>query len=220
MSPKKADPDIRVALIEQAAHLLAEEGSDALTLRRLTNAVGVSTMAVYTHFGSMEELHLAVREEGFARFRSRIEAVVRTDDPVADLSVLGWAYLDNALTNPDLYMAMFGKVRALVPSPTGLDTFANLVGTVSRCMDAGRFRADDPVKLANQLWVAGHGVAMFAIAGVMSEEEAGACFLEIGTNLVRMFAEEPETVDESLAIGLDRISQEPRAESVIPLPDR
>jgi len=39
VSPKVADPAVRIALIENAARITAEEGRDALTLRRLTGSV-------------------------------------------------------------------------------------------------------------------------------------------------------------------------------------
>ena len=51
VSPRTADPALRVTLIETAARLIAEHGTDALTLRRLASEVGASTMAIYTHFG-------------------------------------------------------------------------------------------------------------------------------------------------------------------------
>jgi AcrR family transcriptional regulator len=68
--PKTADPSVRTALIEHAARITAEEGREALTLRRLAAGVGTSTMAVYTHFGGMDDLRRAVRREGFARLAS------------------------------------------------------------------------------------------------------------------------------------------------------
>ena len=107
MSPKTADPAVRTALLEGAARLIATEGSAGLTLRRLADDVGTSTMAVYTHFGGMQNLRQEVRREGFARLRAHLEAVHPTGDPVADLGRLGWAYHDNALENPNLYRAMF-----------------------------------------------------------------------------------------------------------------
>jgi AcrR family transcriptional regulator len=43
-------------LIDRAARLFSEAGPAALTTRRLAAEAGTSTMAIYTHFGSMSEL--------------------------------------------------------------------------------------------------------------------------------------------------------------------
>ncbi|HEU4841752.1 MAG TPA: helix-turn-helix domain-containing protein, partial [Ilumatobacteraceae bacterium] len=66
--PRARNPDVADRLLEAAARVLAEEGRDAVTARRLATEVGASTMAVYTHFGSMDELLLGLWREGFRRF--------------------------------------------------------------------------------------------------------------------------------------------------------
>src|SRR5437764_15477988 len=89
----------RRALIEASARLIATEGSAALTLRRVADEVGTSTMAIYTHFGGMPELRRAVRREGFNRLAAYLVEVDATNDPVADLACLGLAYYNNAVAN-------------------------------------------------------------------------------------------------------------------------
>src|ERR1700722_8816568 len=96
VSPRIADPSLRTDLIETAARLVATEGRQGLTLRRLAGEVGTSTMAIYTHFGGMDELRREVRREGFARLRDRLDNVKATKDPVADLAMLGLAYYSSA----------------------------------------------------------------------------------------------------------------------------
>src|SRR5882757_7300328 len=109
VSPRRADPRTQTVLVETAAKLLAEEGPAALSTRRLAAAVGKSTMAVYTHFGGMDDLVRAMVHEGFARLHQRLGMVDLTDDPVADVITLGYAYRGNALEYPHLYAVMFGS---------------------------------------------------------------------------------------------------------------
>src|SRR5256885_199545 len=87
-----ANNGIHAALIEAAARLIANEGAAGLTLRRVADEVGTSTMAIYTHFGGMPELRRAVRLEGVARLADHLARVRESGDPVADLAVLGLAY--------------------------------------------------------------------------------------------------------------------------------
>src|SRR3989337_3832847 len=77
--------DVRRRLLEAAALLLAEDGPDALTARRLAKAAGTSTMAVYTHFGGMPALVKEIVAEGFARLDEHQATVPHTDDPLAEL---------------------------------------------------------------------------------------------------------------------------------------
>jgi AcrR family transcriptional regulator len=206
VSPKTADPAVRSALLETAARIIAAEGSGKLTLRRLAQEVGTSTMAVYTHFGSMTELRRQVRREGFARLGARLEAVETTGDPVADYIVLGWAYYTNATTYPDLYRAMFmdGPVDA-EDAGAGLETFAQCVAGVQRCLDGGRFDPADAVELATQTWALLHGIASLQLAHLLSREAALASLRDTALNLFRAFGDDPRALGRSWARAVERI---------------
>jgi AcrR family transcriptional regulator len=183
VSPRRADPALRERLIEKAASLLAQEGPAALSTRRLASEVGSSTMAVYTHFGGMDDLVRAVAHEGFARLNVRMRAVGESRDPVADVAALGDAYRRNALENPALYAVMFGGAGLGGFSLTDEDrqygrfTLEILVGAVVRCVEAGRFRPGDPGAIAHQMWIALHGLVSLELGGYLVEPyDADACF--------------------------------------------
>jgi AcrR family transcriptional regulator len=199
MSPKAADPAVRTALLENAARLLATEGAAGLTLRRLAEATGTSTMAVYTHFGGMASLRDEVRREGFARLRAHLEFVEATNDPVADLARLGREYHDNARENPHLYRAMFMDRAPETEDAIGLDTFDLLVAGVRRCMDTGRFSPADPVPLALQLWSAAHGVMALVLSGLLEDDLALATLDSTWRNLFLASGDVPARLDRSLA---------------------
>jgi AcrR family transcriptional regulator len=173
VSPRTADPAIGTALVEAAARLIASEGSSALTLRRLAREVGTSTMAVYTHFGSMEEVRRQVRREGFARLAAHLADVEDTRDPVFDLVLLGWAYYANAAANPHLYRVMFMEQPIdAEDAAVGLGTFDRLVRGVQRCIDAGRFLSADAADLATQLWAFNHGLVTLQLVALLSPDRS------------------------------------------------
>lgn len=173
MSPRRADPEVSTALVDAAARLLAEEGPAALSTRRLAAAVGTSTMAVYTHFGGMDDLVRAMVREGFARLHDRMARVRATEDPVADVITLGHAYRDNALEYPHLYSVMFGGSAlggfALTDDDRqhGRYTLLVLVDAVARAMAAGRFRTEDTQLVAQQMWIALHGLVTLDLGGYL-----------------------------------------------------
>ncbi len=173
------DPSVRVALIEAAAQLLADEGLPALSIRRVATTVGCSTMAVYTHFGSKEDLVQEIVREGFARLHAELSAVDHSSDPVHDLVNLGAAYRRNALANSHLYRVMFDLNPLALTDPAdhadagelGLDTFDALVAAIARCVDAGVMKGD-PRRLARVVWSTVHGAVSLELSGYLGEDGA------------------------------------------------
>lgn len=171
-SPEEDGSVVRQRLLESAAQLLDDGGPDALTVRGLARAANVSTMAVYTHFGGMADLVREIVTEGFRRLAEQVGNHAPSENPVADLVDLAFAYRANARQNPHLYAVMFGATSLggyrLTPreQAVGLYTFAILSKAVRRAMDFGALRPGDPDRTAHQLWAAMHGYVMLELAGL------------------------------------------------------
>jgi AcrR family transcriptional regulator len=168
--PRAPSPEVRRALIERAAGLLARR--EAVTLQSLVAGVGVSTMAVYTYFDGMPGLWGAVRQEGFVRLAERLASVRPQRDPVGHLATLGVAYVQHALASPDLYRVMFDASWDL-PDPEGAAAaFEPLVIGARRAQDLERFsRAEEAEDIAVRYWADGHGVASLIVTGVLSIDD-------------------------------------------------
>lgn len=197
-------------LIERAAAMLGRR--EPVSLRSVVAGTGVSTMAVYTHFDGMPGLWRAVRQEGFARLEERIAAVGITDDAVRDLTALGVACTENALTAPDLYRVMFdaatGPEDATATATTSAaataadETFDALVAAAARARAAGRFRADvDPARLALRWRAAGHGLTMLVLGGVITASTARAEAETVATALFVDAGDDPDRCRRSVAAG-------------------
>jgi AcrR family transcriptional regulator len=211
MSPRRADPQLPTALVEAAAKLLANEGPAAFSTRRLAAAVGASTMAVYTHFGSMDDLVRAMVHEGFARLHRRMTEVGATDDPVADVVTLGCAYRGNALDNPHLYAVMFGGSSLGGFSLTDDDrqhgryTLEVLVTAVTRCIAVGRFKPADPSLLANQMWIALHGLVTLELGRyLIGPYDADVCFEAQVSGLMLGAGDRPAATSRSIRRANER----------------
>src|SRR4051794_37632698 len=178
-------PQQRAALIAAAARLIATEGPSALTLRRVAEEVGTSTMAIYTHFGGMPELRRAVRREGYASLAAAGAGVEETDDPVYDVAMLGRVYNELAVREPHLYRVMFiEQPLDEADAEIGSDTRETLTKAMARCVEAGRFAPADPADLARQFWAFGHGVMALLSGRLLSPEEAYRCAVD---GAVRLF---------------------------------
>jgi AcrR family transcriptional regulator len=179
--PRKRDyGTLRRELIDAGGRLLAEEGPAALSTRRVAQATGTSTTAVYNLFGDKAGLVREMFLEGFDRLTAAFAAVPRTGDPEADLLALGDAYRANARDNPHLYELMFGRpVPEFRPDAEAgrriRPTFDALVGACARCVEAGVFAPAEPYAVAVQLNAMAHGLASLELRGALGgEAEADA----------------------------------------------
>ena len=162
---------LRADLLAVTERLMIETGSaEAVSIREIANAVGVTPPSIYLHFPDKESLILAVCERHFEAFDSVIEHAGRsTDDPVESLRRRGRAYVRFGLENPEPYRILFmtynesAQQRDLVVG-AGARAFQHLVDAVQRCIDAGAFRPVDPVLAATGVWSAVHGVTSLLIS--------------------------------------------------------
>ncbi|MFE0027720.1 TetR/AcrR family transcriptional regulator [Amycolatopsis sp. NPDC059021] len=188
MSDKPRAAETKARLIDAAIRLLSDGGPEALQARKLAAEVGASTMAVYTHFGGMGALVDAVAREGFLRLSAQMARVAETDDPVADLFALALAYRRAAVENPQLFAVTFGQSapsgqRATLTDLTseegrsapheGIEAFGYLLRGAERAIEAGRFKATDPLTAAFQLWSALHGFVTLETSGHFGTTEHG-----------------------------------------------
>ena len=177
MSPRPVRAEVRTALLENAARVLAEDGPAALSTRRLASETGVSTTAVYTYFGAMPELVRAVVREGFARLEARLTQAEPTADALLDATRMIYVFRENALADPHIYRVMFGgsAIAGFELSPDdrtiGLQTFRLGVDAVRRLMGEGVYTKSDPWPLALGLWSGVHGHVMLDLNGYFLKED-------------------------------------------------
>jgi AcrR family transcriptional regulator len=205
VTERRAEPAVRVRLLEGAARLLAEEGPSVLTLRRVATEADTSTMAVYTHFGSMADLADAVVAEGFARLAALLAEVPRTDDAITDLAGLARAYLVNARRNPHLYAVMFGtaplgkyRPRSTGERERGRYTFDEIVETSRRAVEQGRLRPAEPLAIASQLWTAMHGYVMLDVGGYFGKDGIDHVLVPMFVNLLSGLGADPDAALASI----------------------
>ena len=81
---KKSDVQ-RIALIDAAETLMAEEGYAAVTSRRVAAKAGVGHQLVHYYFQSMDELYLTVFRRRAETNMERLRAVMQADKPLRAL---------------------------------------------------------------------------------------------------------------------------------------
>lgn len=83
--PREYDERTASRLLEAAERIVAEEGLDALSVRRVAGEIGVTTRAVYSRFGSKDGLVVALGARAFHLLKAATDALPATSDPADDL---------------------------------------------------------------------------------------------------------------------------------------
>lgn len=163
----------RSTLLQAAVELLREEGPGGLTVRRLTEVLGLSRQVVYTQYGSIGGLVDALYREGFSRL---LEAAGRAQDvPAGDDRVVAGclAYRTMATDNPELYSVMFERpFRSYSPEAESrrfaLRAFEPLVTAIE---GTGRTRREAKT-LALSVWAVVHGLVHLELQGYFPRGDA------------------------------------------------
>jgi AcrR family transcriptional regulator len=162
-----------------ARRLLDREGAEAVTMRRVAKAVGITPMALYRHFADRDGLLNALADAGFREMEAHEAKAAMPRDPERRLTRILDMFLDFALEKPRLFELMFlarregarqfpGDFRA-GKSPTA--KFA--VEALAAGMEQGVFRRDDVWEIVFETGAMLQGLVMLYLGGRVgtSEEE-------------------------------------------------
>jgi AcrR family transcriptional regulator len=156
-----------------ARSLLEKEGVEAVTMRRVADAVGITPMAIYRHFPDHASLLNATADDGFEELAAWLADQRFSGSIDERLTKMAEIYLDHALQHPRLFDLMFLKPRAgarRYPQDfkAGRSPTANLmVAVLSEGMEAGCYRNADPWEIAFEMGALSHGLIMLYLGGRM-----------------------------------------------------
>ena len=156
-----------------ARRLLDKEGAEAVTMRRVAEAVGITAMAIYRHYPDRAALLNALSDEGFEELADSLKGRRYTGDAEAKLAKMSDIYLDHALENPKLFELMFLTPREGARqyprdfkarrSPTA----TLMADVIAAGMAAGEFRQDDHWEITFEMGALSHGLIMLYLGGRM-----------------------------------------------------
>jgi AcrR family transcriptional regulator len=157
-----------------ARRLLDKDGVEAVTMRRVAAAVGITAMAVYRHYPDRKGLLNALADEGFEELAKRLAAVRQTGSIEERLTRTLDVNVMFGLENPRLFELMFLSPRegarqfprdfAAEKSPTA-NQFAELV---REGIAAGYFRETDVWAVVFETGALWQGLMMLYLGGRVS----------------------------------------------------
>ena len=170
-APKGSGDLLREEILEATERLLLETGSeDAVSIRAVAKAVGVTAPSIYRHFVDKTHLVFEVCDRVFERFDVILQdAVAGIDDPLDAMRARGRAYVRFGIEHPEHYRIMFMGRASTTPAAWDdvrrTASFAHLMEGIQAVIDAGRSRTDqDPFTIALHVWANIHGLTSLLIA--------------------------------------------------------
>jgi len=169
---RRGDGDLlREQIIEAAERLLIKTGDEeAVSIRAVAEAVGVTPPSIYLHFRDKDELIFSICERHFSRLDAFIEKEgAKAKDPVESLIRRGKAYVRFGIENPEQYRILFmskGSRSEENMQPEELRqsaSFDHLMQAVQRCLDTGAF-SGEPLLISMGLWSVVHGITSILIS--------------------------------------------------------
>src|SRR5262245_485009 len=160
--------EVRDKILGAARELLLAEGIAGFTMRKLADRVGYTPTALYYHFEDKDAVLQSRMDADCLAVRKGLDRAEKEKDPVERLRVMGAAYIEFALKNPDHYRFMFmHRDPDVVLDPANIrkgdpaqDGYAFLKKAAADGIAAGRFRGEftDPDQLAQVIWAGVHGL--------------------------------------------------------------
>jgi AcrR family transcriptional regulator len=176
--------NLRQALIEAGLCLARSGGPEAVVLREVNRAAGVSHSAAYRHFPDRDSLLRAVCERAMGELARLIETRVadlpHRRDPQRHaweaLVATGRAYIEFAISEPGWFETAFSVPHGLDPiapgegcGETGRDPYQLLSGCLDELVATGALAPDRRPGAEIGPWAAVHGLATLLVQGPLRD---------------------------------------------------
>ncbi|MFG2652494.1 TetR/AcrR family transcriptional regulator [Streptomyces sp. NPDC048436] len=190
----------RRQVLQVAAKLLEEGGSDAVSTRAVAAAAGITAPALYRMFDDKDGLLAELAAYGFEMYlaEKRDALALTPDDPVADL-YRGWdLHVDFGAQHPAFYMLMYGTAQPGRRPPAADEAHALLVKLLRRAAEAGRLRV--PVEQATRvIHAATTGATLALIGEAPSKRDLATSARLRDTVIASITTDQPASFESDLA---------------------
>jgi AcrR family transcriptional regulator len=181
-------------LLDAAERLIEAEGVGALSVRRVAEAAGTTTRAVYSLYGSRDGLVAALGQRAFELLGEGVGELADTSDPTADLVEAGVSVFRRfSVEHPSLFRV---AVQRTLPGPgyaTGFGAeagraLARLEAKVGRLEEAGLLGGRTVREATSAFHALCEGLAALELRGLLPAGHEEAAWRDALGALVAGFA--------------------------------
>jgi AcrR family transcriptional regulator len=168
----------RERILRAARRIYEKDGLAGLSIRRVSQRVRLTPMALYRHYANKDALLDALVAEGFTHWEVFVQKAADEPTPIARLRGVCEGYVDFALANPRIFELMFLIPRKGVPpAPASLQStpspgFSRIIASLHEAMQTGAMTPDDPAQVILFLWGTVHGLVALHFSGRFQFDDA------------------------------------------------
>lgn len=182
---ERAKDATRQKILDAARELFASEGYEAVSMRRIADAIEYSPTAIYVYFKDKADLMKELCHMDYEAFTSQAQQFAEVANPIQRILLLARSYIRFAIEHPNHFRLMF--MTKLTPEMVEMDEeemeergrgdpsrdgYAFLMQCVREAIAQGWVREElqhDPELVAQILWAGGHGVASLQVTRLENE---------------------------------------------------
>ena len=168
---------VRCSILEEARKIVEQEGWQALSIRRIAEAIEYSVPVIYDHFANKEAILLEFTREGYARLVQVLTAAKsKHKDPAIQIEAMAYAYWEFAFANKAYYQLMYGlgmPTCETVRQITEVQIFSELIhSSICLLISEGKKPGANPYIKLHTFWSMLHGlVSINMMTGANSEKD-------------------------------------------------
>src|SRR3954463_1152887 len=101
--------EVRSSILQSAWKIVEKEGWQALSIRKIADAIEYSVPVIYSHFENKEAILLEFTKEGFRQLAKQLQQAQDTlQQPSQQLEAMAQTYWNFAFAHKEYYQLMFG----------------------------------------------------------------------------------------------------------------
>ena len=167
---KRHKEEVRSSILEAAWQLVLQDGWQALSIRKIAEAIEYSVPVIYDHFANKEAILLELTKQGFQKLNTElIKAKESAGSPEEQIEAMAYAYWRFAFENTAYYQVMYGlgiPSCETVNQISELSTFSNLIlQPIKELIAAGKTPSTDPFLKLHTFWSMLHGLISINMMG-------------------------------------------------------
>lgn len=179
----------RSGIVTTAKDIARREGWQAVSIRKIADAIDYSPPIVYEYFDSKDVLLDEIRKEGFRFLHNEYERIDKLyRDPEKRLYEISMAQWEFALKHPEMYQVMYNLNGAFCTLPVHENTETQAVSTlIQQIIFSFIPKAKESIRrLFFEWWSISHG--MISLAMILKDQQSLDHSQQIYQESMRRFA--------------------------------
>ncbi|MNK62544.1 Bacterial regulatory protein, tetR family [compost metagenome] len=149
------------AILQVAEEIVLQEGWQAVSIRKIAEAIGYSLPVVYNHFESKDAIQEEFVKNGFNMLAMEMQSTSeKYEEPEQRLTQMALSYYEFAFSNSAYYKMMFGLGIPSCQKAKEIEEICKFSGNIIKVISSLMAEADDQRKYLkfHTLWSILHGL--------------------------------------------------------------